>query len=42
MRAYNRKSKPKNAIKSIKQIVKKHKKYINQACNDMQEYFKTS
>lgn len=42
MRAYNKKRKPKHYIKSIKQIVKKHKKYINQACNDMQEYFKTS
>ena len=35
MRAYNKKSKPKNSIKSIKKIVRKHKKYINQACNDM-------
>ena len=42
MRAYNKKRKPKHTVKSIKQIVKKHKKYINQACNDMQEYFKTS
>ena len=41
MKAYNKKRKPRNAIKSIKQIVKKHKKYINQARNDVQEYFKT-
>ena len=42
MRAYNKKRKPKHTVKSIKQVVKKHKKYINQACNDMKEYFKTS